>query len=606
MEKEKRKGNRKHIGMGNIKSMRYSAFSGGVVRRIKASCFGLFIVLSFFATGFRAQPADGADSTLSEERANTSSGSNPLEAASTVPSKWAQFVFEDPSYLPMNSLYLCKYDLLKWNSSEKEFLLEILAEIDHRFPMLMRTVKELGPISIFRVKHLRSASTINDLVSGPGYILVSDEFSLAPNKREALMHELVHLIDSCGEQAYHPRWVKRMLPSMWKSKLIVQFLTYDEFRSFSQTLPQISDLPSLYATTNFRELLAEEVSTKLSTMPEQEFTKFSPVLLMSFLHPQKDQIERNRSFMEAMRLYKQEKFKEAIKLLRQTKTPSARTVMSNLYLATCYFNTDQMEESLAECKNVLRKAKILELMDVEETELQALITKSKVLIQKKQYEQAKEALNLALHRSPANRYCLRSRSLCNFELGCQAEGLLDLFRAKGLDKLICEGLKCGDYCPTMTVELLESVTHRTKSIESLYIKSAAFHGLASTATDKVKRHSYLNSAVDALMEVMEHSESYRAQTHAHCGLICIEKGDFQSARIHFDKALGMDKENIPAMIGKAKLLELLGKKQESSSLCKEIRERLDLLKDEELEVISNRSLHALSKDEAMNIVQFSH
>lgn|GEM_PF-5305121 len=571
--------------------------------------FGLFVFLSLFAAGASAQAIYGSDSAPREMRANYSSCPAAIKDKNADSNKRVStFVIEDPSNLAEDSLLRSKYEFLKWNLSEREELLEIMTEIERRFSVLTRAAKTLGPISIFRVRKLLSKviSTEPYLVSGPGYILISDKFFLAQNKQHALMHELVHLIDGYGEQAYDRRWVERMLPLMWKSKLIVQFLTEDECRRFSKTLPEVSELPTLYATINFRELLAEEISEKLSKLSEEDFTKFSSEWFGGLLYPDKARIERNRVFMRAASLYKQENFKEAAKLFRITKTSSASTILSNYYLARCYLNTDQLKESLAECDTVLRKAKVLDLMDVEELELEALITKANIFIKRKDYKLAKETLNLAVQRSPANKYCLENRALCNFELGSEVDGLIDLYKAKGQDKLMCASIKCGDYCPRMTIELLDAVSRITKSFEPLYIKAAAYRRLASTSSCKALRNRCLDSAVAALTQVMERSETSRAKAHARCGLIFIEKGDLQTASIHFDKALALDGENIPAMLGKAKLLELCGNTQECSRLCKDLRARINLLKSQALEALPGRSLHALSMDEALRIVQFTH
>lgn len=576
-------------------------------RRAKSSYFALLILLTLSPADASAQTLSDANSARCEQRADNSTESTTLDITKTTSSKQVSpFVFDEPLNLAKDSFFLHKYELLKWNSSEKEELLEILAAIERRFTLLTKQVKPLGPISIFRVKELRSKiiSTEPYLVSGPGYILVSDKFFMAPDKLHALMHELVHLIDSCGEQAYNPKWVNRMLPSMWKSKLTLQFLTGHDYRIFLKSLPQISELPSNYATINFAELLAEVISAKLTEMSEEDFSKFASKWFSDLLHPKKNRIERNSTFMGAMKLYKQENFREATRLLQKTKTPSASTILSNYYLATCLFKTGKIQESLAECNTTLRKAKVLDLMDIDEIELGALITKADILLQMKKYELAKETLNIALHKSPTNRHCLRSRSLCNFELGQEVEGLLDLYRAKGLDKLMYKGIKCGDYCPKMTIELLETATQRTKSVEPLYIKSAAYHRLARKAADKRQRNSYFNSALAALMEASERSETYRAQTHAQCGLICLEMGDLQTARIYFEKALCIDKENIPAILGMAKLLANRGNTQESSKLCKDVRIRLDLLKNEDIVGLSPWSLNLLSKDETLKIVLF--
>ena len=55
-----------------------------------------------------------------------------------------------------------------------------------------------------------------------------------------------------------------------------------------------------------------------------------------------------------------------------------------------------------------------------------------------------------------------------------------------------------------------------------------------------------------------------AEIQAQCGLLYLDRGSVNQAAMHLQQALELDQENIPAMIGEAKILELSGNTTESN------------------------------------------
>ena len=74
--------------------------------------------------------------------------------------------------------------------------------------------------------------------------------------------------------------------------------------------------------------------------------------------------------------------------------------------------------------------------------------------------------------------------------------------------------------------------------------------------------------------------------------------------MHLQQALELDQENIPAMIGEAKILELSGNTTESHRRYTNIRRKLEEMESKNITPLSTRGLHTLSKAEGLSIVHF--
>lgn len=537
----------------------------------------------------------------------------PTESASAQdenPILGGTFIFKAANSTDLRSKFLAhtNQQTVNWHDLDKEAVTTLLSQMSTRYPLLFRAVERLKPISLYRVWTLKwsSADGRRDpyLVSGPDRIIFSDSFFKLSDKRHSLIHELAHLLDGSGEQSYSETWIRRMAPAMFRTKLLVQFLSLESYKEFTQSIESETGLPSIYAINNFKELLAEEVASKLKGMNEEHFLIFSNHWFGGLIQPTRAQRQRNAAFKESMILYKKNARREAIPFLMQAKTTSSSSLMANVYLAECYFNIGEPERCIEESNQALKKLSNLGLKEFDGLKLDVLTTKAKALLDSNQYALAKSTLNEALLREPANEYYLRSRAHCNFKLGLEAEGLLDLYRAKGLDNLLCNAIGCEGYDPELTIRLLDSAIEKKKSFESLCIRAATFQRLAIKSKNKLKTAKLIERAIEDLKMALNQSSLNAAEIQAQCGLLYLDRGSVNQAAMHLQQALELDQENIPAMIGEAKILELSGNTTESHRRYTNIRRKLEEMESKNITPLSTRGLHTLSKAEGLSIVHF--
>lgn len=537
----------------------------------------------------------------------------PAESASAQdesPILGGSFIFKGADATDLRSKFLAhaNQQTVNWHDLDKEAVTTLLSQMSTQYPLLFGAVERLKPISLYRVWTLKWSSTDGRkdpyLVSSLDHITFADKFFNLSDKRHALIHELVHLLDGNSEQSYSATWIRRMAPAMFKTKLLVEFLSLEDFDEFSQRIESETGLPSLYATNNFKELLAEEVASKLKGMNEEHFLISANRWFGGLIQPRRAQRLRNAAFKEAMILYKKNALREAIPFLVQTKTASSSSLMANVYLAECYFNIGKPERCIEESNQALKKLSNLGLKEFDGLTLDVLRTKAKALLDSNQYVLAKSTLNEALLGEPASEYYLRSRAHCNFKLGLEAEGLLDLYRAKGLDNLLCNAISCEGYDPELTIRLLDSAIEKKKSFESLCIRAATFQRLAIKSKNQLKKAKLIERAIEDLKMALNQSSLNAAEIQAQCGLLYLDRGSVNQAAMHLQKALELDQENIPAMIGEAKILELSGNTTESHRRYKNIRRKLEEMESKNITPLSTRGLRTLSTAEGLSIVHF--
>ncbi|MDX1988203.1 MAG: hypothetical protein SFV17_16075 [Candidatus Obscuribacter sp.] len=148
-----------------------------------------------------------------------------------------------------------QYRLLYFSDAEKETLARRLKAIYDKCPQLLMVCSSGNTIDLCKVKHAGFVAS-----SSGGKLLISERFFDGDHKTQQeheLMHELVHLADSACTTAYSREWANFILPRIKAINKIRLLMDGESTRKFEIYLQEQDVLPSLYASVNLREALAE-------------------------------------------------------------------------------------------------------------------------------------------------------------------------------------------------------------------------------------------------------------------------------------------------------------------------------------------------------------
>lgn len=353
-------------------------------------------------------------------------------------SNYFQFVDDDES---VKKGLECR--LKPWTNQEKADVVRILDCVIHRAPGIVRRTTSGGPIKLCRVSTFKGSTVFGESNSAleesaplaaahesTMSIALSDRFFRCDQQGHGFVHELVHLADLGGRTAFSKEWAAFALPEITKIRKKTRLMSYKQMANYQKELRSGGQWPSLYASVNLREALAEYLGEYVIGTGFVATPEFVQKVGVPFLNPSKDEIDWLSNFRTAMLAMGAHEYTEAVSKFQNSIKVAPWCPMPYLYTAHCMVHGDK-DYTLAD--NMIGKA--ISCFDAAgipalEPDTKLLVPlRAAVLAEKHDYNAAVRLLDQLLTDTPNNREALILRSWCQFYRGLFSQSASDYYLA---------------------------------------------------------------------------------------------------------------------------------------------------------------------------------
>lgn len=335
-----------------------------------------------------------------------------------------------------------KCPLKAWSKEEKDDITRILRCLLHRGPGVLVRAAATGPVKLARAATFKGSTAFN---KGDSFmeqeaplaaahecsIVLSDRFFRCDQQAHGLIHELVHIADSGDRTAFSKEWAAFALPEISTIRKKTRLMSYKQMAGYQNDFRNSGEWPSLYATVNMREALAEYVSeyvmgTEFSLKPE-----FITKIGAPFLSPGESELKWLRSVQFGMVFMGRKDYATAIPRFEEAIELAPWSPMPYLFVAHCSVHSDK---DYSKSDKMIGKA--IACFDAagippQEPDTKLLVPlRASVLAEQGDYTTAIKLLDQVLLESPNYREALVLRSWCRYHRGNLSQSAQDYYLAK--------------------------------------------------------------------------------------------------------------------------------------------------------------------------------
>lgn len=353
-------------------------------------------------------------------------------------SKFVEFVDSDVS---VSEGVMCP--LKPWSKEEKEDITGILSCLLRRGPGVLVRAAATGPVKLARAASFKGSTAFgnrsNSFVEEVAplaaahecSIVLSDRFFRCNQQAHGLIHELVHIADSGDRTAFSKEWATFALPEISKIRKMVAPMNRRQIASYQRNFRKQGEWPSLYATVNLREALAEYMSeyvmgTEFAVKPE-----FITKIGAPFLSPTDNDLKWLSSVQSGMALMGRKDYKNAISRFDQAIELVPWSPVPYLFVAHCSAHAGKdfarSDKSIGKAIACFDEAGI----PPQEPDTKLLVPlRASVLAEQGDFTAALKLLDQVLLESPDYREALALRSWCRYQRGLLWQAADDYYLAK--------------------------------------------------------------------------------------------------------------------------------------------------------------------------------